>query len=60
MPPFRMYLVLSVIFFVVAFFNPRDDFGLLYEAETIEQGAATRNSLCEAQAERRDQWHGYS
>jgi hypothetical protein len=31
MPPFRMYLVLSVIFFVVAFFDPRDDLGLLFE-----------------------------
>jgi hypothetical protein len=33
MPPFRMYLVLSVIFFVVAFFDPRDDLGLLFEPE---------------------------
>ena len=33
MPPFRMYLVLSVVFFVVAFFDPRDDLSLLYEAE---------------------------
>ena len=31
MPPFRSYLVLSVIFFVVAFFDPRDDLGLLFE-----------------------------
>ena len=31
MPPFRTYLVLSVIFFVVAFFDPRDDLGLLFE-----------------------------
>ncbi len=33
MPPFRMYLVLSVIFFVVAFFDPRDDLSLLFEPE---------------------------
>jgi len=33
MPPFRMYLVLSVVFFVVAFFNPRDDLSLLFEPE---------------------------
>jgi len=33
MPPFRTYLVLSVIFFVVAFFDPRDDLGLLFEPE---------------------------
>jgi hypothetical protein len=28
-----MYLVLSVVFFVVAFFDPRDDLSLLFEAE---------------------------
>lgn len=33
MPPFRMYLVLSVVFFVVAFFDPRDDLSLLFEPE---------------------------
>ena len=33
MPPFRTYLVLSVIFFLVAFFDPRDDLGLLFEPE---------------------------
>ena len=31
MPPFRMYLVLSLFFFVVAFFNPRDDLAIFYE-----------------------------
>jgi len=43
MPPFRMYLVLSVVFFVVAFFNPRDDLSLLFEPEpppTPEETAA--------------------
>ena len=42
MPPFRMYLVLSVIFFVVAFFDPRDDLSLLFEPEpepTTEEAA---------------------
>ena len=33
MPPFRMYLVLSVIFFVVAFFDPEDDLSLLFEPQ---------------------------
>jgi hypothetical protein len=33
MPPFRMYLVLSVIFFVVAFFDPKDDLSLLFEPQ---------------------------
>lgn len=31
MPPFRMYLVLSLIFFVVAFFNPREELSLFFE-----------------------------
>jgi hypothetical protein len=31
MPPFRTYLVLSVIFFLVAFFDPREELGLLFE-----------------------------
>jgi hypothetical protein len=33
MPPFRMYLVLSVVFFLVALFDPRDEMSLLFEAE---------------------------
>ena len=33
MPPFRTYLVLSLVFFVVAFFNPRESFSFLYEPE---------------------------
>jgi len=33
MPPFRTYLVLSVIFFVVAFFDPRDDLSFFFEPE---------------------------
>ncbi len=32
MPPFRSYLVLSLIFFVVAFFDPQQEFGILAEA----------------------------
>jgi hypothetical protein len=33
MPPFRTYLVLSVIFFIVAFFDPQDDLSLFFEPE---------------------------
>ena len=44
MPPFRMYLVLSLIFFVIAFFNPRDDFAILYEPETVEQAEIEERS----------------
>lgn len=40
MPPFRMYLVMSVIFFVVAFFDPREEFGLLFEPAS-DAGLAT-------------------
>ena len=44
MPPFRSYLVLSVIFFVVAFFDPKDDLSLFFEPEpppTAEEVAAS-------------------
>lgn len=44
MPPFRTYLVLSLIFFVVAFFDPRDDLSLLFEPPpepTAEEIAAS-------------------
>ena len=33
MPPFRMYLVLSLLFFVIAFFDPREELGLLFEPQ---------------------------
>jgi hypothetical protein len=52
MPPFRMYLVLSVVFFVVAFFDPRDDLSVLFEPEpeTVaeEQDEPTQEALHEA------------
>ena len=35
MPPFRMYLVLSLIFFVIAFFNPREELALFYEPQPV-------------------------
>ncbi len=49
MPPFRMYLVLSLTFFLIAFFDPYDELGILFEAPelqdaqttTAEQGAET-------------------
>lgn len=49
MPPFRTYLVLSVVFFVVAFFNPRDDLSLLFEPEP----AATAEEIAAAAEEKR-------
>lgn len=33
MPPFRTYLVLSLLFFVIAFFDPREELGILFEPE---------------------------
>jgi len=41
MPPFRMYLVLSLLFFVVAFFDPREELGLLFEPEPEVAAEAT-------------------
>ncbi len=40
MPPFRTYLVLSVVFFLVAFFDPRDEFNVLFEPAAETTGAA--------------------
>ena len=40
MPPFRMYLVLSLVFFLIAFFNPREELSLLYAPDTEEQTAS--------------------
>ena len=31
MPPFRMYLVLSLLFFVIAFFDPHEQLAIFYE-----------------------------
>lgn len=35
MPPFRMYLVLSLLFFVIVFFDPRQELALLYEPDQL-------------------------
>ena len=46
MPPFRSYLVLSVVFFLVAFFDPREEFSVLFEpaAPATEEGQAADQS----------------
>jgi hypothetical protein len=53
MPPFRMYLVLSLLFFVVAFFDPNDELSLLFEAEpettAAEEAAETTDAAEQAQ-----------
>ena len=53
MPPFRMYLVLSIIFFVVAFFDPRDDLSLLFEPEAPPSPEEVQET--QAQEEKRDE-----
>lgn len=44
MPPFRTYLVLSIFFFLVAFFDPREDFSILF---TPEQSPAAQPAPAE-------------
>ena len=39
MPPFRTYLVLSLVFFLVAFFDPQQQFAVLYETPPQEAEA---------------------
>jgi len=50
MPPFRMYLVLSLLFFVVAFFDPREELGLFFEPEAEQ---TTKEEADEADEVRR-------
>lgn len=41
MPPFRMYIVLSLTFFLIAFFNPRESLGILFAADPPDPAAET-------------------
>jgi len=57
MPPFRTYLVLSVIFFVVAFFDPKDDLSIFFEPEpepTAEEIAQKEEIERRAEAEEQE------
>jgi hypothetical protein len=56
MPPFRMYLVLSLLFFLVAFFDPSETFGIFYDPQTLEEATdEERREAAEIAAEvRRD------
>lgn len=40
MPPFRTYLVLSIFFFLIAFFDPREELGILFEPDEETPAAA--------------------
>jgi hypothetical protein len=51
MPPFRMYLVLSLLFFLVAFFNPRETFGIFYDPATLAEAEAERQRDAEEETE---------
>jgi hypothetical protein len=44
MPPFRTYLVLSIFFFLIAFFDPREELGIFFEPEPEATEASTVES----------------
>ncbi len=44
MPPFRMYLVLSIVFFLVAFFDPREELGILFEPQAPSATESEENA----------------
>lgn len=51
MPPFRTYLVLSLLFFLVAFFDPQESLGILFEPEApvspeqVEKASESRQEI---------------
>ena len=49
MPPFRMYLVMSLVFFVIAFFNPREELSLLYLPEEAAESETTDSEPADAE-----------
>jgi hypothetical protein len=53
MPPFRTYLVLSIVFFLVAFFDPQEEFSILFEPqpETPQEPAADSSNAAQARDE---------
>jgi len=58
MPPFRMYLVLSLVFFIVAFFDPQDKLAVFYEpapeaTEVLSPPGISQEELDEAHEETR-------
>jgi hypothetical protein len=46
MPPFRTYLVLSILFFLVLLFDPKDEFGIFFEP-TDEQAQQSEKDASE-------------
>jgi hypothetical protein len=51
MPPFRMYLVLSLLFFLVAFFNPRESFSIFYDPQTLAEAEEEERRHAQEEAE---------
>lgn len=53
MPPFRTYLVLSLLFFLVAFFDPKEEFSIFFEpvAESAQDSANEANEIENARQE---------
>lgn len=47
MPPFRMYLVLSLAFFLIAFFDPYDKLGIFFEAPDAQPEQDTAANLAD-------------
>ena len=47
MPPFRMYLVTSLVFFVVAFFDPREELSIFFEPPTESELVAEEEAVGE-------------
>jgi len=57
MPPFRTYLVLSVMFFVVAFFDPHKDLGLFFDPDSVPQQSETSEEAEAPAAAEQDEKH---
>lgn len=49
MPPFRTYLVLSIVFFLVAFFDPKEEFGFFFGDDDDDVAEAQVEENSEAQ-----------
>jgi hypothetical protein len=55
MPPFRTYLVLSIIFFLIAFFDPKKDLQILFEPEETQSSAVTETETSPDEAQVRQE-----
>ena len=55
MPPFRTYLVLSIVFFLIAFFDPRDELGILFEPQEETPAEAEAEADAQSANEIRDE-----